>query len=239
MSEQYHKNLFISPSLSDSEGKLSYPAVFTIFMDLASEHAELLGFGLSAMAKKNLFWLTVKTKIKFFRRPKMTETVTARTWLEPPEKIRCSRNYALESRGEILVAGKTEWAVMNTVSGTLVPIHLVYPENFQYEKAPVFSDHFARIADSFDSAETVDEYRVRSTDIDVGGHMNNAAYLRVLFGSLSCAEVQAWEISNIDVVFRKSVYEGDVLTLERKNTKNGLLYRYSFRNETVFLASIE
>ena len=239
MSGQYHKNLFISPSLSDSEGKLSYPAAFNIFMDLASEHAELLGFGLNAMAKKNRFWLTVKTKIKFFRRPKMSENITACTWLEPPEKIRCSRNYALESKGEILVAGKTEWAVMNTVSGTLVPIGLVYPESFQYEKAPVFSDRFARITDSFDSSETIEEYCVRSTDIDVGGHMNNAAYLRVLFGSLSCAEVQAWEIRNIDAVFRKSAYEGDVLTIERKKTKNGFLYRYSVQNETVFLASIE
>ena len=71
MLEEYQKNLIISPSNADLTGKLSYPAAFSIFMDLAAEHAELLGLGSAAMAEKNRFWLTVKTKILFYSRPGM------------------------------------------------------------------------------------------------------------------------------------------------------------------------
>ena len=239
MLEEYQKNLIISPSNTDLTGKLSYPAAFSIFMDLAAEHAELLGLGFAAMAEKNRFWLTVKTKILFYRRPGMAEAVTAATWLEPPEKIRCNRNYAIQSGDEILVAGKTEWAVMDTEKHTLVPISLVYPGGIRYEKAPAFTESFARIADGFETSETVEEYRIRSTDIDIGGHMNNAAYLRALFGAFSCEELQAGEIRSIDAVFRKPAYEGDVLTLQRKTSPTGILFRYTNNTDPIFLAKIE
>ena len=239
MLEVYQKKLIISPSNADVTGRMSYPAAFSIFMDLAAEHAELLGLGFAAMKEKNRFWLTVKTKILFTKRPGMAETVTACTWLEPPDRIRCNRNYDIQSGDEILVAGKTEWAVMDTAGHTLVPISLVYPDDLKYEKAPAFTESFARIPDSFDSSETVEDYTVRSTDIDIGGHMNNAAYLRALFGSVSCAELAAGEIRSIDAVFRKPVYEGDVLTLQRKAADTGTLFRYTNNAETVFLAKIE
>ena len=239
MLEIYQKKLIISPSNADSTGRMSYPAAFSIFQDMAAEHAEFMNLGFAAMAEKNRFWLTVKTKILFYRRPVMAENVTVSTWLEPPEKIRCNRNYDIQSNGEILVAGKTEWAVMDTEKHTLVPISMVYPESLKYEKAPGFTEHFARIPDCFEQSEAVEDYPVRSTDIDVGGHMNNAAYLRALFGSFTCAELQAGEISSIDAVFRKPAYEGDVLTLQRKTTENGMILRYSNNGETVFLAKIE
>lgn len=239
MLEIYQKNLIISPSIADSNGKMSYPAAFDIFMDMAAEHAEFLGLGFEAMAANNRFWLTVKTKILYYRRPKMAEQVTVSTWLEPPEKIRCNRCYDIQDNGEVLAAGKTEWAVIDTVSHTLVPIALVYPNGLKYEKEPPFTDHFSRIPDSFDASDTLEEYRVRSTDIDVGKHMNNAAYLRAAFGAFSCSELQKKEIKSIDAVFRKSAYEGDVLLLQKKTTENGLDLRYSMEGETVFLARIE
>ena len=108
MLEVYQKKLIISPSNADSTGRMSYPAAFSIFQDMAAEHAEFMNLGFAAMAEKNRFWLTVKTKILFYRRPVMAENVTVSTWLEPPEKIRCNRNYDIQSNGEILVAGKTD-----------------------------------------------------------------------------------------------------------------------------------
>ena len=237
--DTYQKNLVISPSAADMAGKMSYHAAFELFMDLAAEHAEHIGLGFAAMAEKNRFWLTVKTKILFYRRPAIEEAVTACTWLEPPEKIRCKRNYAIQSKDEILAAGKTEWAVMDTALHTLVPIALVYPNTLKYDKPPAFTDRFARIQDTFASAEVVEDYRVRSTDIDIGGHMNNAAYLRALFGSFSCDELQTADIRCVDADFRKPAFEGDVLTLQRVKTDNVLLFRYAKGEENVFLARIE
>ena len=68
--------LTITPSLCDFDGKLSIPDCFSVFQDIAADHAERLGVGADAMINRGLFWLTVKTKIRFLRRPAMPETVT-------------------------------------------------------------------------------------------------------------------------------------------------------------------
>ena len=69
--------------------------------------------------------------------------------------------------------------------------------------------------------------------------MNNAAYLRALFGSFSCDELQTADIRCVDADFRKPAFEGDVLTLQRVKTDNVLLFRYAKGEENVFLARIE
>lgn len=98
---------------------------------------------------------------------------------------------------------------------------------------------FARIADHFEGIAPYAEYRVRSTDIDVGGHMNNTAYVRMIMGSLSNEERKALPIRRMDVIFRASCYEGDVLSFRRKETEDGLDIRVSRGEETVLLVRIQ
>ena len=110
------KQIMILPGMCDSTARLGIPDAFSLCMDLATEHAEELGCGLNALMPQGKFWLTVKTKLRFYRRPRMTETVTASTWPEKPGSMRCLRDYLVRSDDEILVAGKTQWAIVNTVS---------------------------------------------------------------------------------------------------------------------------
>ncbi len=133
MSEVYLKDIIIPASDCDAGGCLSYHDCFGMFMDVAAEHAEALGIGLRAMARRDLFWLTVKTQVRFYRRPAMLERCILRTWPELPGKMRGNRSYQLMSEDdEILVGGKTEWAVINTKTQELVPMQLVYPDTFSF-----------------------------------------------------------------------------------------------------------
>ena len=69
MENRIEKEIVILPSLCDGSGRLGIPDAFALFMDIASEHAEALGCGIGALGKKGLFWLTVRTRVRFFRRP--------------------------------------------------------------------------------------------------------------------------------------------------------------------------
>ena len=115
----FEKEMKILPSVCDGTGRLSIPDTFALFMDMATEHADALGIGLKDLAKDDLFWLTVKTKVRFLKRPKMGDTVLVSTWPEAPQLLRCNRDYAVSADGETILAGKTEWAVMNMKTGKL------------------------------------------------------------------------------------------------------------------------
>lgn len=239
MKEIYETKAEIAPSVSDATGKLGYPDTFGIFMDLASAHADRLGVGFHAMARRDLFWLTVKTQIVFKKRPDLSQSIIARTWPEIPDKIRCNRSYELEQNGEVIICGKTEWAVINTKTNSFLPAKDIYPEDVNFPQVSACALPFARISDNFGDTEPYAEYTVRSTDIDVGRHMNNTAYVRALIGSLSNAELAALNISRIDVIFRTPCYEGQKLILQKRAAEKGLDIRMSRSGETVLLASIE
>ena len=108
----------------------------------------------------------------------------------------------------------------------------------RFENGTAAPEPFARIADHFEGIAPYAEYQVRSTDIDVGGHMNNTAYVRMIMGSLSNEERKALTIRRMDVIFRASCYEGDVLSFRRKETEDGLDIRVSRGEETVLLVRI-
>jgi hypothetical protein len=69
--------------------------------------------------------------------------------------------------------------------------------------------------------------------------MNNAAYLRAMFGTFSCAELSAMDIRAADALFRAPCFEGDELLWQRAETPSGLRVRARRGEQTVFLAALE
>ena len=54
----FSKEFPVLPSVCDASGRLSYPGAFECFMDIATQHADVLGVGLRDLSPKNLYWLT-------------------------------------------------------------------------------------------------------------------------------------------------------------------------------------
>lgn len=237
MEQVFERPYIVAPSLCDFDGRLSIPGAFALFMDLATEHAEALGVGLSAMQAKSRFWLTVRTKIVFDERPDMSEAVRLLTWPEKPGPLRCNRSYELWRGDRRLIAGRTEWAVLNTGTGALTPSRDVFPENLDYGRGSALEEGFARVPDRFDGAPFA-EYRVRSTDIDLGGHMNNAAYPRALFGAFSVRALREKPVRCVDLIFRAPCHEGELLSFYKMEEDGRLDIRMTRGEETVLLGRI-
>jgi len=221
----FQKEYPILPSVCDASGRLSYPGAFECFMDIATQHADVLGVGLRDLSPKNLYWLTVKTKIVFLRRPEMGETAALMTWPEVPGRIRCMRSYEMKQGDEPLLCGKTEWAVVNTATGRMIPASEVFPNGNLFRQYSACGDAFTVIPDHFDDAEPCASYTVRSTDIDVGGHMNNAAYVRAIAGLFSAKAWQEMNIREMEVAFRAPCFEGNALMAQKRRNGDAIEIR--------------
>ena len=110
----FEKEYIISPDYCDAAAAMSPLAAFTIFQAMAAEHAEQIGVGGMAMAKRGEFWLTVHTRIDFFSRARLMDTVTAATWPEQcaNEAYRCFRSYSLKQGEKLIALGRTQWAIL-------------------------------------------------------------------------------------------------------------------------------
>ena len=237
MENRYTQEFAVLPSVCDSSARLGIPDTFALFMDLAAIHAEHLEFDTPRLMKQGLFWLTVRTRVRFFRRPKMAERVTLATWPEPPDKLRTDRDYTITQNGELLVAGKTEWTILEMDSGMLHPMAGIFAPDFTFQPDTVWEEPFTRMKD-----EPLDEfahYTVRSTDIDLGGHMNNAAYLRALAGLFPGKDWQGMNIRELEIAFRSPCYEGNTLIWQKRENGNELSLRAALPDgKTIVLARI-
>lgn len=218
----FEKPVDITLSLCDYSARLGIPNTFGIFMDLAAQHAELLGLGAKAMNEKGLFWLTVRTRVIFHKRPALTANITARTWPGKPESRRCTRYYSLSSGDTLLAEGKTDWAVLDIATGKLSPTSAVYPEGLCFNESIVCPTPFGHISTDFSPEHKIGEYKVVSTDIDLGGHMNNVAYVHMLFGFFNCEELRSNKPREVEISYRSPCYEGEILSIYKREAEQGI-----------------
>lgn len=212
----------VMPSACDHSAKLGYAEAFAYCQDLATQHACALGLGVWDMAARGLFWLTVRTRLRFSDRPRMMDALTLQTWPVKPESYRGLREYKISRDGQTLITGVTEWAVIDTASGRLQRLEDVFGPEIPTADKPEDERPFLRLPPSFSDATLLGVHRVGSNDIDLGKHMNNVAYLRALLGLFDTKQLDGMKLREIELSFRSSCYEGDELRFYGRKVPDGL-----------------
>ena len=175
----FEKQIVLTPDLCGSAAALSPLAAFTIFQGVASEHAEKIGVGGAAMAKRGEFWLTVHSRVDFYGPAYLMDELTARTWPEPcgSRDIRCFRSYRLTKGEQTVALGRTQWAILGPENKILRFEQSGFPSDFPFPETAAIAEAPARLHDDLTQDELVYTHLVRATDIDMGRHMNNVVYI--------------------------------------------------------------
>lgn len=213
MENSYSRSFLLSPDWCGMTGRMSPLAPFTIFQALASEHAEQLGVGFGAMAARREFWLTVHTRVDFLAHAHLLQSLTGETWPEHcgESDLRCYRSYRLTAGDQTVAVGRTQWAVLGG-DGKVVPLGASgFPTELPLRTDPAIDAAPTRFRDNFTPEQALFSYTVRSTDIDVGRHMNNVAYVRLLLGCVPAAELE--QVKSMEVHYAAPCLEGEQLTV--------------------------
>lgn len=221
MNNRLEKDIRIPVSLCDSTGHLDVPGFFTIFMDMASEHATDINIGMDNLGEKGLIWLAVKSKIVFHEKPETFSTVTAATWPAQPARIRADRLYTMTQSGRLIAEGKNEWAIFHPESGKLVKFDTIYPQDFQHCEEVVCDVPYAKLKGDFADAQEIYRYKVASGDLDTSRHMNNVEYVKVMFNAFSSRQLARMDIASMDIAYKNQCFEGEELSVRIKDAENG------------------
>ena len=217
----YRKRFLVELSRSSGDCRLSVPAIFEMFQDIAVEHVESLGLGFDAMTARGMFWITAKTKVRIRRRPKLLSSITVETWPCVPGPVRADRCYRIKEGEETVAEGRTEWAVIEIPSLKVHRLEDLYAEEVPLVDDTLLPEHFRRVSEDTSDCTERTPVVVRSTDIDIGKHMNNIAYIREMLGTYSTKELSELEIRELEVCFRHPCYEGEILRVFERKTESG------------------
>ena len=227
MEAYFSRQQIIDPGMCDATGRLGCADTFRMFQDVASEHAEQMGLGGIAMQKRHAFWMTVRTRVHFYKRPRMMQEVDLSTWPMAPGRMRCDRCYRLSDGETLLAEGRTEWCVYDTQANAVRSTEGLFDPETVFSGELLLPAPYARFRHDFADADRACTHVVRASDIDVGRHMNNVAYLRMLMDSFSTAEQEKMHITEMEILFCMPCFEGEALDVLRRRTDNG--YEFGVR----------
>ena len=218
----------VGASMCDASGRLGLANTFALFQDIASEHAEEIGVGFAAMRARGSFWLTVRTRVRFHRRPLLMQPIEASTWAHAPGATRCDRFYRMTAGEELLTEGRTEWCVYDIERGAVRPMaEAGFDPNFSFCADTVLEAPYARFRHDFADEDCVCVHTVQPSDVDLGRHMNNVAYIRALTDSFSVAELEKLDVEELEILFCLPSFEGQALDVMRRETECG--YEFGVR----------
>lgn len=220
----YEKEIHILTSRCDSNGCLGIADSVDLFMDIATEHQEKLGSGVTELARQNKFWVTAKTRVDFIHHPKLLDRVTLSTWISKPKAIYGDRQYCIKKDGEPMVVGKTQWTIIDVNSGRPDNVSGIYPEGTAFPEDAAIDEPFIRVTGEM-TWEPFAEYTVRSTDIDIGHHMNNVAYIRAFQSLFSVKEWNEMNLHSIEIQYKLPCFEGDILSFSRCKQNEKTFYK--------------
>ena len=218
MKAYYSENRLVNLSDVDYNGFLSPYSIFRYFEDVATTHATILGVGYQNMIKNNLFWVAIKTIVKINSFPSISDNVIVETFPSEPNKLRCDRFYNIyDFKGDLLISAKTEWTVINFITKRPEQIRSIYPTNVEYElDKPRIENEFSRYESNIDGYNPLFKYRVKSTDIDLGKHLNNAEYIRIVLSSYKTQDLDKYNIKMMEINYKSAAYEKEELTFYKK-----------------------
>ncbi|MBR0447396.1 MAG: hypothetical protein IIX28_02895 [Clostridia bacterium] len=193
-------------------GVMRLSAILRYQQEAGEQHLVDAGLGWQDMLKMGMVFVTSRWHTLIHRLPAMEEQVTLTTWHRNRKGPRFFRCYEWrDAAGNLLVEGVMQFALVSVTEH-----RLLRGDEFM-ERAPLpDTDRDVTCGDParfpVSGVEPVGEYRVRWSDIDRNGHLNNTHYADLMLDGLS-AERLAGQPAEVDLHFAGECVMGDTLTL--------------------------
>ncbi len=218
-----------------------------MIQDLASQHATMLGVDDPTFkAKDNALWVISRTKMIFHEIPKWYDVVTAKTWPLRSGAIRCERNYSITKDGKVMIEALSEWVIIDADTRKLRKVettHFPTDNEIDWLTDRVMTTPFRKIKDDFTEDELMYSRVIRSSDIDITHHTNNAVYCAMFVDTFKVADLESWKIAEMEVAYHNESLEGETLHVYRRQKEDG--YYFAIKNDkgrlitTAFMAFVD
>lgn len=201
----------------DFNSRLNIFSLFNYFQEIAWEHAGLLHFGLEDLSKRNLFWVLSRVRVEIERLPLWTENITLITYPRGIDGLFALRDYEIyDSKGEIIIKASSSWLILN--AQTRRPIRINDLDlKFLTNDRSALSTNASKIADVNGKPVSTDTLSVKSSDIDVNYHVNNARYIEWAFNTFPILQHHRHTLKSVEVNFLAEGKPDNILNIELYN----------------------
>lgn len=200
-------------------------SILNFIQDVGWQHSFKLGVKLPGTQG----WVFTRQKLTMDSWPHWNETLTINTWLRQPEGAFIFRDYELVSNGKKIGECTSSFTVMDLTTRKLaLQDWSQFPQFWRNDGT--YSTKPEKIP-FLDIKETVSEFEVRNSDIDLNEHVNNTKYAQWVLDSIPIKKLKGGNLlKGYEVNFLAEMKLGNKITLQQTDCdKPGCIQFQGFR----------
>jgi acyl-ACP thioesterase len=207
----WRQSYAVNTILVNAEKRLGLVGLLGILQDVAWAHADHLGHGYEATIDEGAIWILSRQKLVVADWPVWGDQLTVRSWVRPIRGPLVHRDYEILLGERKVGECAASWLTLDVRTRRPVRPAVAGGLLCRQDYALAFTPE--KIAPRQDLAEAA-QFRVRNSDLDMNGHVNNTRYAQWILDSASPEAYRIRRVVNYEVNFLTEVQLGDAVAIE-------------------------
>lgn len=208
---KFVKEYFIYDFLCN-RGYLSYKNLVNILLETSNEQSIINNSTAEDLLKVNKTWMIYKWKISLNRPIKRREKILVRTWASGFEKISAYREFEIiDENKEVILKASAIFLVVDLIK--LKPVRISDEISGEYEI--INERNFETIERIKPDLENLleNKFKIRKSDIDINGHVNNVIYIDWIEETLSEEIYANYFISELNLIYSREIRNSEYVNI--------------------------
>ena len=207
----FKEKVLIASTDVDSNYELRLSNLFKILQLVASNHVHTLKVGHEELLAHNLLWVLIRMEVKIIRTPKLDEEILVTTHPGDQKSFIFPRYFQIyDKKGNLIINASSMWALIDKTTRKVVlkPADLVSLKGETNKEDMPLPEKVIG-----DASSLVETRRVRYTDIDLNGHLNNTSYIEYIINTHDNEFYKSNRISRIRINYDKEIRPTDAVDI--------------------------
>ena len=200
---------------ADPDGLVGLRGAMHYFQHIHTWFMHSIGKGNDVLPEQyQAAWIYTRVLVSLSHKLDYTDAAEIRAWMEPyRQSLLVNIDMMIRQHGEIAAQGRIETGVFSLPRQRIVRLPAVdFPDGVP-EAIPCEIPGFVRLARRAEGMREAYRRRVRYSDIDKSGHMNNLRYIELFQDAFRAAFWRAFDPSIMEITFFSQCREGEELTV--------------------------
>lgn len=202
------------------DGKMKLPVLLEALQDSADRDARRMSMTVSDLLPRGVSWVLRQYSLAVRRYPRYGLDLVVRTWHEPRKNLYSVRAFEVRDGEGPVASAVTSWILIDTARGRPIRLDRHSTELYVSEARPI-AEGFPDIPPG-EEWETETFFAVRTWDLDMNGHVNNAVYFTWSAEAVPREISSGWSLMGVEAEFlRPTEGRGDVCVRTRSLEREG------------------
>ncbi len=193
----------------DADGTVSITAICDHMQDIASRHAETLGFGFKDLERTGHFWMLARAYVTMDRLPCFGETCHLQTWPSGNERLVAARDFLIHDADGLIGRATSNWVAVD-----LETRHARNPDEILDSRHIPETDRALTLPGKaiprLKNGEFTAAITARRSDQDINNHVNSVRYGEFCLEAVPAEWVAKYRCQAVDIQFRNESHAGDM-----------------------------